>query len=510
MGNARSDTRSLASVHYLSVSGDESNSTMYEEPLLGKSRDATRGKERQLQQEAQEEEIDLGVVIHQLNSFFAVLWPVSIAIISSSLAATYISDPAMKQAMTTYMYYQDIDSSAMSTAEKTEEALFNALLVIVFIAFLTFGIVLLYKCNGMHLFAGYCMLYSAALLGLMGSKLVVIVLCHNLHWVVDGVSLTVVMYNFAMVGVLSIFYQKGIPGIVERGYLIVSSVIVAWQLAQLPEWSVWMLLLLLGFWDLFAVLSPVGPLRCLVDLVQEKGTPIQGLLFEADVVDAHVSKNANVQQIFNVKRRRFATRETIPEEAFMHRLLRAAQTENAVHDRAAVDASQFQHQVQAFLYDQNSKCQDRSDELAHSFEFNQLRLWRNLYSYYGIDCVSKQQPYPGVQAVFAASPDKNQDQTQQHSGDDDREDKSIKLGLGDFIFYSVLVARASLHGFAVFAACFLSILVGLGVTLYLLARFDALPALPISLFLGITVYLLTITIISPLVDELQASNIFTI
>jgi presenilin 1 len=133
------------------------------------------------------------------------------------------------------MYYQDVESSELSTAAKTEEALFNALLVIVFIAVLTFGIVLLYKFNGMHLFAGYCVLYSAALLGLMGSKLVVIILCSNLHWVVDGLTLVLCMYNFAIVGVLSIFYQKGIPGCVERSYLIATSVIVAWQLAQLPE-----------------------------------------------------------------------------------------------------------------------------------------------------------------------------------------------------------------------------------------------------------------------------------
>ncbi|ETP45603.1 hypothetical protein F442_08010 [Phytophthora nicotianae P10297] len=501
MGNARSDTRNLASVHYLSVSGDESNSTMYEEPLLDKS--------RQLQQE--DDKIDLGAVIHQLNSFFAVIWPVSNAIICSSLAASYISDPVMTQAMKTYMYYQDIDSSGLSTAEKTEEALLNALLVIVFIAFLTFGIVLLYKCNGMHLFAWYCMLYSAALLGLMGSKLVVIVLCGNLHWVIDRISLAIVMYNFAMVGVLSIFYQKGIPGILERGYLIATSVIVAWQLAQLPEWSIWMLLLLLGFWDLFAVLTPVGPLRCLVDLVQEKGTPIPGLLFEADVEKAHIGGNTIDQ---NAPKRRFASRDTVPEEVFIHRLLLAAESVN-VQDHGAVNGALFRRQVQVFLYDQNSQCQNQSDELARKFERNQLRLWRNLYTYYCVDYVSKQQPYPAIHTVFPTSMDTYPAYAGRPNYNYDTrgegcEDKSIKLGLGDFIFYSVLVARASLHGFDVFAACFLSILVGLGITLYLLARFDALPALPISLFMGIITYLLMITITSPLLEELQARNVFGI
>ncbi|KAG7399699.1 Presenilin-2 [Phytophthora boehmeriae] len=483
---------------------------MYEEPLLDKSTVYDDVERKQVQQEERDEQVDLGAVIHQLNSFLAVLWPVSIAIVCSSLAASYIHDPVMKKAMTTYMYYQDIDSSQLSTTEKTGEALFNALLVIVFIAFLTFGIVLLYKCNGMHLFAGYCMLYSAALLGLMGSKLVVIVLCNNLHWVIDSVSLTIVMFNFAIVGVLSIFYQKGIPRSIERGYLIITSVIVAWQLAQLSEWSVWMLLLLLGFWDLFAVLTPVGPLRCLVDLVQEKGTPIPGLLFEADVEKAHidVGETTTIQGTSTVRRRKVATRATMSEEVFVQRLLFAVLPVRASHPRGTVEASQFQLQLQVFLRDQNSSFQDHSIEVARNFQQHQFRLWRNLYTYYEVDYVSKQQIYPDMQSVFGSSVDRDQaTSAEPRHNDEDAEDKSIKLGLGDFIFYSVLVARASLHNFAVFAACFLAILVGLAVTLYLLARFDALPALPISLFLGIIVYLLTLNVVTPMIDNFHASSV---
>lgn len=133
------------------------------------------------------------------------------------------------------MYYQNIDSSSDSIGEKSMLAFCNALVVIGFIAVLTFGIVLLYKCNCMKFFFGYCVFYSATLLGLAGSKVVVIILCIQWHWIVDSFSLLVVMYNFAIVGVLSIFYQKGIPTALEQGYLVVTSVIVAWQLSQLPE-----------------------------------------------------------------------------------------------------------------------------------------------------------------------------------------------------------------------------------------------------------------------------------
>ena len=121
-------------------------------------------------------------------------------------------------------------------------------------------------------------------------------------------------------------------------------------------------------------------------------------------------------------------------------------------------------------------------------------------------------------------------------------DFSIKLGLGDFVFYSVLVSRAAKYGFAAFAACFLvilgvsrddrgnvwpshfvtypvtrhnalrsyiSILQGLGMTLVLLAVFrKALPALPISILLGVFFYLCTRFLITPFIEAAIAIPIY--
>lgn len=42
-------------------------------------------------------------------------------------------------------------------------------------------------------------------------------------------------------------------------------------------------------------------------------------------------------------------------------------------------------------------------------------------------------------------------------------DKTIKLGLGDFIFYSVLVGRAAMFDFSTFVATFVCIVVVRGV-----------------------------------------------
>ena len=70
--------------------------------------------------------------------------------------------------------------------------------------------------------------------------------------------------------------------------------------------------------------------------------------------------------------------------------------------------------------------------------------------------------------------------------------ETIHLGLGDFVFYSVLVAKAAQYDFSALAACFLVILLGLSSTLLIVSVFrNAIPALPVSIGLGVLAYLFT-------------------
>merc|ERR1712070_361780 len=86
--------------------------------------------------------------------------------------------------------------------------------------------------------------------------------------------------------------------------------------------------------------------------------------------------------------------------------------------------------------------------------------------------------------------------------ENEEEESKPKLGLGDFIFYSVLCAKAAQQeDMGTVIACYVSIIVGLTATLAILAIYQrALPALPLSIFLALIFFFSYREVVQPVFE----------
>ena len=186
---------------------------------------------------------------YTMEHLSAVVRPVFLTMALATLAVAKVRDPAEDAALgaglNSYLVYGSGSSgsggggsssggggssSGGSSAVQLGQAAVNALVIVCVICAATFGLVLCYKFRCMRLMIGYLMLSSASLLGYSGGVLVSTALhVGGVSW--DIPSLLFIMYNFAVVGVVAVFWQKGVPRIVTQGYLVCVSVIMAWSCA---------------------------------------------------------------------------------------------------------------------------------------------------------------------------------------------------------------------------------------------------------------------------------------
>ncbi len=58
----------------------------------------------------------------------------------------------------------------------------------------------------------------------------------------------------------SLFFWPA-PVLLKQGYLVITGVVTAYMFTFVPEWTTWTLLIAMALYDLYAVLTPGGPLK---------------------------------------------------------------------------------------------------------------------------------------------------------------------------------------------------------------------------------------------------------
>lgn len=255
---------------------------------------------------------------------------------------------------------------------------------------------------------------------------------------------------------------------------------------------------LLAIYDLCAVLTPCGPLKCLIDLSQERDDPIPALLYEAKTVVPNPRRNAapTSQDVPLVQRGPTAQERKEAEEAEHLRVeVAALRAQVAEMKESEKDEAQTPPPSTPDWHDED--IERRSNGKQTSSARNTPPQTPSASNKNAVVAPSSSSvAVPASGAAAAASGD------EYYYDEEEPEDKSVKLGLGDFVMYSLLVGRAASFGMATFTACFVAILAGLGLTLVCLAVLrKALPALPFSIFFAMFFYFTTRGIVWPFIEE---------
>lgn len=425
------------------------------------------------------------------DEIVSIVAPVSICMLLVVLLVAGLAPPSPALSTVATIVYSELPSDSPGT--KLAGALLNSLAFVAVVVAATFLLLALFYFRCTRFLGLYTAFSALVALGLLGGE-VALALLKASAFPLDGLSFVLLLANFTAVGVVAIF--TGNAGIVvTQGYLVAIGVLVAYWFTRLPEWTTWMLLVAMSVYDLAAVLLPVGPLRLLVELAMSRNEQLPALVYEARPVVDHSREEEDVRRsgaasmaavagsssnapqsdciVVNVEEGSLAMDASSP-------LIRGE--DGSVVGRGSESSRIGGIGEAASIVAGSSSNAQQADSTVVNVEEGRL-------------CVDASSPLiMGEDGRVAGRGDDGArgSESLRIEGIGLGSSGAIKLGLGDFIFYSVLVGRAAMYDFMTLYACYLAIIAGLGVTLVLLGLYrKALPALPVSILLGVVFYFLT-------------------
>ncbi|KAF9287008.1 Presenilin-1 [Mortierella alpina] len=454
---------------------------------------------------------------------YKIIKPVVVCIVLSIVwVKISLGGSDYRPTQSSYTVYKETPTSTVS--QNILGSLANAGIIIGQIVIVTIIIVVLFKRGHIKILIGFFMVVVAMLLGFMG-YILVLNLIQVMRIPLDYVTMVFALWNFSVVGLISVFW-KG-PMWLQQVYLTVMSSLMAFSLTGLAEWTTWMLLALLVVWDLIAVLCPFGPLKILVESSRNQNQEVPALLYTVNAVWFMASPpNAILNRDANATKEAIDSEELRLEDDFHNR-----SAFNGGHSRAtgrdggaSISSSRNSDLEPSFHITGNMSGRSSTVALVPgpsnvSMEDRdniEMRERSSPRGRQGEGTAIRQGEGAGGRHMStrqgrSSERGRSVDGDTQHGDEDDEDDDGggLKLGLGDFVFYSVLIARAAMFDWVTTICCTVAVLTGMNATIFLLAIYQkALPALPISICFGMLFYFATRFALVPFLAVLGPSQVF--
>ncbi|SAM05569.1 hypothetical protein [Absidia glauca] len=350
----------------------------------------------------------------------------------------------------------------------------NAAIIIGQIIVVTVVIVFFFRKGWIKVLIAFFMLVVMFLLGFM-TYLLLLNLIQIFYIPLDYITLSVALWNFVIVGLVSIFW-KG-PLWLQQAYLTVLSSLMAFSLTGLEQWTTWILLGLLAVWDLIAVLCPFGPLRLLIESSRTQQREVPALLYSVNAVWFMLAS---------------------PNHFHISHSFTAPTNDDASHTPMPPDAQLTYHMNPAAITTTTSL--QSVDSVEHRYPASTASSSAPLHQRRHSE--SRQSaiiPTTHRTSILSTAEAANIDSEAMvmEVGHTDTDENRQRIG--DHTT-TVMDEEDTMYDWITTVCCTIAVLTGLTATIFLLAIFKkALPALPISIAFGILFYFVAKTVLVPYV-----------